>query len=47
MVLTLSLFIFGHGFRKAQGRINRFDGGLLFLSYLVYTAWLAARVLKT
>lgn len=38
-VLTLSLFIFGYGFRK-QGRINRFEGGILLMSYFGYTAYL-------
>lgn len=38
-VLTLSLFVFGYGFRK-QGRINRFEGGILLTSYLAYTTYL-------
>lgn len=37
--LTLSLFVFGFGFKK-QGRINRVEGGLLLLSYAGYTFWL-------
>lgn len=46
VVLTLSLFIIGYGFRKEQGCISRFDGAMLFLAYLSYTAWLAIKVLK-
>lgn len=37
--LTLSLFVFGFGFKK-QGRINRAEGALLLLSYAGYTFWL-------
>ena len=39
--LTLSIFIFGYGFR-GQGRINRFEGGALLTTYIVYTAYLVA-----
>ncbi|MDO5090161.1 MAG: calcium/sodium antiporter [Cardiobacteriaceae bacterium] len=39
--LTLSLFLFGYGLR-GRGRINRLEGGLLFVSYLAYTAYLVA-----
>lgn len=40
-LLTLSLFIFGYGFRGAgTGRINRIEGGLLLGSYVAYTAYL-------
>lgn len=42
-ILTLSLFLFGYGFR-GQGRINRFEGGVLLLSYLAYTAYLVSDV---
>lgn len=45
-ILTLSLFAIGYGFRKKQGRINRFEGGMLFLVYVSYTAWLAISVIK-
>ncbi len=45
-ILTLSLFVIGYGFRKKQGRINRFEGGMLFLVYVSYTAWLAISVIK-
>lgn len=38
-LLTLSLFIFGYGFKK-QGRINRFEGGILITCYFSYTAYL-------
>lgn len=37
--LTLSLFIFGYGF-KGQGRINRVEGSLLLACYIGYTAYL-------
>lgn len=40
-VLTLILFVFGYGFKKGQqGRINRFEGGFLLLSFVVYTSYL-------
>lgn len=38
-LLTLSLFIFGYGFRR-QGRINRFEGGTLVCVYIGYTLYL-------
>lgn len=38
--LTVALFIFAYGFGKRQGRINRWEGGLLLTAYLVYTAYL-------
>jgi cation:H+ antiporter len=37
--LTLSLFVFGYGFRR-QGRINRVEGVLLMSAYFAYTGWL-------
>ncbi len=43
--LTLSLFVVGFGFR-GPGRINRFEGGVLFLAYLGYTTWLVAGVVS-
>ena len=39
--LTLSLFVIGYGFR-GPGRINRFEGAGLFLSYTGYTVYLVA-----
>lgn len=36
--LTLSLFVFGFGFKGRQGRINRFEAGALLVCYVVYTA---------
>lgn len=42
--LTLSLFVFGYGLGKT-GRINRFEGGLLLLSYASYTTYLIAEVI--
>lgn len=38
-VLTVSLFIFGYGFRK-PGRINRYEGAVLFTAYIAYTVYL-------
>jgi len=38
--LTLALFLFGYGFHK-PGRINRFEGAILLISYLGYTGYLA------
>jgi cation:H+ antiporter len=40
-VLTVSLFVFGYGFR-GPGRINRFEGAALLVGYAVYTAYLAS-----
>jgi len=44
--LTLSLFIFGYGFR-GPGRINRVEGALLLVCYIGYTAYLAMVVHST
>ncbi|ARM31709.1 calcium/sodium antiporter [Prosthecochloris sp. HL-130-GSB] len=41
--LTLSLFVFGYGFR-GPGRINRVEGMLLLLCYAGYTAYLVSTV---
>ncbi len=39
--LTVSLFVFGYGFRgPGLGRINRIEGGLLLAAYVAYTAYL-------
>jgi len=35
LVLTISLFIMAYGFRK-EGRINRFEGGLLLSAFIGY-----------
>lgn len=43
--LTLSLFIFGYGFKK-QGRINRVEGGILLCAYIAYTSYLVSTVTK-
>ncbi|AEY02281.1 Ca2+/Na+ antiporter [Oceanimonas sp. GK1] len=45
IVLTLSLFVLGFGFRGRQGRINRFEGAFLLAVYLAYTGWLAGGVI--
>jgi cation:H+ antiporter len=43
LALTCILFLFGYGFKKGQtGRINRWEGSILILSYLLYTAWLVS-----
>lgn len=42
-VFTLSLFLFGYGFR-GPGRINRFEGAVLLAGYLGYTAYLVITV---
>lgn len=42
-VLTVSLFIFGYGFR-GPGRINRFEGLTLLAAYIGYTAYLVSSV---
>jgi len=39
-VLTISLFAICYGFRGRPGRINRLEGGLLLLSYIVYITYL-------
>jgi len=41
--LTLSLFIIGYGFR-GPGRINRIEGAVLVICYIVYTAYLVSTV---
>ena len=43
-VLTLSLFLFGYGFR-GPGRINRFEGAVLLACYVGYNLLLARDVL--
>lgn len=43
-VLTVSLFLFGYGFKGRQGRINRFEGIVLLLVYAGYTTWLVSKV---
>ncbi|WP_107851096.1 calcium/sodium antiporter [Oceanimonas marisflavi] len=45
IVLTLSLFVLGFGFRGRQGRINRFEGAFLLTVYVAYTGWLAGNVI--
>lgn len=43
--LTVSLFVFGYGFR-GPGRINRIEGGLLVTAYIGYTLFLVASVIN-
>ena len=38
--LTVSLFLIGYGFRGRPGRVNRWEGLALLLSYVGYTGWL-------
>jgi len=42
--LTLSLFVFGYGFR-GPGRINRLEGAVLLACYVGYTAYLITTIL--
>ena len=44
-LVTLSLFVFGYGFR-GQGRIGRVSGGLLLASYVAYTLVLIKSVVS-
>lgn len=37
--LTLLLFLFGYGFAKRPGRINRLEGAFLLICYGLYMAW--------
>jgi cation:H+ antiporter len=39
-LVTVSLFVFGYGFRNRLGRINRIEGALLLASFIAYTAYL-------
>ncbi|MDQ8205589.1 calcium/sodium antiporter [Pelagicoccus sp. SDUM812003] len=43
-LLTFALFALGHGFGR-QGRINRFEGGILIVSYAAYLGVLLAQQL--
>lgn len=43
LVLTLALFAMAYGFR-GQGRINRFEGAVLLLAYVVYNTYLVTQV---
>jgi cation:H+ antiporter len=45
-LLTLVLLVMAYGFKK-QGRVNRFEGSLLVLSYVAYNVYLAYTVLST
>lgn len=45
VVLTVSLFILGYGFRgPGKGRINRFEGAALLAAYIGYTSYLVINV---
>jgi len=41
LAVTVSLFVFGYGFR-GPGRINRYEGAALLAVYVAYTAYLAS-----
>ncbi len=43
--LTLSLFLFGYGFR-GRGRINRLEGSLLLTAYILYNLFLISSVIR-
>ncbi|SDK76815.1 calcium/sodium antiporter [Microbulbifer yueqingensis] len=43
--LTVALFVFGYGFR-GQGRINRLEGTVLLLAYVVYNSYLALTITR-
>jgi cation:H+ antiporter len=43
--LTVVLFVFGYGFR-GQGRINRLEGLILLLSFVIYSSYLVWSELK-
>jgi cation:H+ antiporter len=45
-LLTLVLLVMAYGFKK-QGRVNRFEGSLLVLSYVAYNVYLAYTLLST
>lgn len=45
MGLTVALFALGYGHRGKQGSINRWEGGLLILSFVAYTAYLLSTTL--
>ncbi len=45
--LTLSLFIICYGFRGRPGRINRFEGAFLLITYISYTSYLAYIMIKS
>ncbi len=36
LLLTVSLFIIGYGFKGRKGRVNRFEGAFLLTSYIIY-----------
>jgi hypothetical protein len=38
--LTISLFVIGYGFRKRPGRINRLEGLMLIVAYVLYIGWI-------
>ena len=46
MAMTVLLFVFAYGFRR-QGRINRFEGGLLLLAYIGYNTYLLIQTIGT
>lgn len=45
--LTVSLFIIGYGFKGQQGRINRIEGMILLIVYVLYTVFLITHATST
>ncbi|GHC33154.1 calcium/sodium antiporter [Aidingimonas halophila] len=46
MVMTVLLAVFAMGWRGCPGRINRLEGGLLLLLFILYTGYLVTTVLS-
>lgn len=47
MILTAALFVLGYNYRgNEQGKINRFEGGLLLFAYVAYNAGLVYSVIS-
>jgi len=44
-ILTISLFIFGYGFKRT-GRISRIEGAILLVAYLIYTGIVIAQAIN-
>jgi len=43
--LTTSLFVIGYHWKKSVGRINRFEGALLLITYITYITYLVLTVI--
>lgn len=44
LALTLGLFIISYGFKRGDGKITRAKGGVLLLSYVAYSSYLAMSI---